>query len=175
MTASQRPVLRDRRADDLAWEWHWTNELPDPEWKRWDAPYFHVADVRLTWAEFSTRIASTAPDRLMVELAGAPVGVVTRHERDPRGGGWWELGIVLYDPARFGQGIGTAALREWARRTFAETGAAVLTLVTWSGNARMIGAAHRSGFTECGRVPQARLWEGQRFDSVTLALLRPSD
>lgn len=48
---------------------------------------------------------------------------------------------------------GTRALRLWTAVTFADTGAHILTLTTWSGNARMLRAA-------------------QRHDSVKLAALR---
>ncbi|GAA5532893.1 GNAT family protein [Deinococcus aluminii] len=45
-------------------------------------------------------------------------------------------------------------------------------LTTWSGNERMIRAARRASYRECGRVPEARLWDGKRWDSVRLAVLR---
>lgn len=28
------------------------------------------------------------------------------------------------------------------------------------------------GFVECSRIPQARMWRGQRYDSIQMALLR---
>lgn len=127
-------TLRDRRDDDLPTLWRWLHAESDPEWKRWDAPYFH--------------------------------------EEAPAGGGWWELGVLIFDPRHWGGGLGTQALRLWTDATFAQTGAHVLTLTTWGGNERIIRAAARTGFHECARIPQARAWAGQRWDSVKLAQLR---
>ncbi len=35
----------------------------------------------------------------------------------------------------------------------------------------MTRAAQRVGYRECGRVPEARLWAGRRWDSVRLGVL----
>ena len=86
--------------------------------------------------------------------------------------GWWELGISILDPAYWSGGLGTRALKLWTGATFRETPVHVLMLTTWSGNERMIRAAERVGYRECGRVPEARLWQGQRWDSVRLCVLR---
>ena len=48
----------------------------------------------------------------------------------------------------------------------------MLTLTAWSGNARMIGAGLKVGFRECACIREARLWQGARYDSVKLDLLR---
>lgn len=80
--------------------------------------------------------------------------------------------MVIYDPEHWGGGLGKQALRLWTQATFAETDAHVLTLTTWSGNERMVRAAERCGYRECARVPEARLWQGRRWDSVRLAALR---
>jgi len=36
----------------------------------------------------------------------------------------------------------------------------------------MIGAGLKVGFRECARIREARLWQGTRYDSVKLDLLR---
>ena len=79
---------------------------------------------------------------------------------------------MIYDPAHWGGGLGREALRQWTNLTFAETDAHVLTLTTWSGNERMVRSAARVGYQECGRVPEARAWQGRRCDRVRLARLR---
>lgn len=168
MTVRLRPI----GPDDLGFLWHWQHEVTDPEWKRWDGPYFPAGPTP-TREEFDRRQRLGSTDRLLIEVAGAPAGVVTRHEEDPAGGGWWELGIVLYDPASWGGGIGRAALMSWTARTFAETGAHVVTMTTWSGNQRLIRAGLAAGYVECGRVPGARAWLGRRWDSVKLCHVRP--
>ncbi|MPY65127.1 hypothetical protein F8S09_00255 [Deinococcus sp. SDU3-2] len=79
-------TLRERSPADLPTLHRWLHAEPDPEWKRWDAPYFHAARPAspLSLAEFTERV----------------------------------------------------------------------------------------GYRECGRVPEARAWHGQRWDSVRLAQLR---
>ena len=69
-------------------------------------------------------------------------------------------------------GYGREALFQWTAATFQDTPAHVLTLTTWSGNLRMIRAAERVGYRECARIREARLWQGVRYDSVKLDLLR---
>ncbi|MFC6659287.1 GNAT family N-acetyltransferase [Deinococcus multiflagellatus] len=108
----------------------------------------------------------------MIDLGGQCIGMVNRAEEDPAGGGWWDLGVLIYDPAHWGQGLGTAALRQWVQATLDETEAHVLTFTTWSGNTRMLRAAQRLGFQEAGRVREARLVGRERHDSVRLDLLR---
>ncbi|WP_370657364.1 GNAT family N-acetyltransferase [Deinococcus sp. KNUC1210] len=112
------------------------------------------------------------PDMRVIEIGGELRGMVTRFWEDPEDGGWMELGIVIYDPAYWNSGYGREALRQWTAETFRDTLAHVLTLTTWSGNLRMIRAAQRTGYRECARVREARLWEGVRYDSVKLDLLR---
>lgn len=172
-TVALRPVT-DEDADFL---WHWMQEVPDPEWRRWDAPYLHAAassDAAPSRAAFEAdhgrRVAAGTSRN--VEVDGSPAGLVTRWEEAPAGSGWWELGILLFDPASWGRGAGTGALTQWIGATFAETDAHLVTLTTWAGNARMVAAARRVGCREVARIPEARPWDGRRWDSVRLAVLR---
>ncbi len=115
------------------------------------------------------------PHLRILDLGGQCIGQVSRSEEAPAGGGWWDLGILIFDPAYWGGGLGTQALRLWTAATFAGTEAQVLTLTTWGGNERLIRAGERAGYHECARIPQARRWQGQRWDSVKLACLRPDE
>lgn len=157
---------------DLQFLWHWNHAVPDPQWKKFDGPYFAPAEYE-PFDSFREREASTlaSPNRAIIEVDGNPAGVVTRYEEPPTGGGWWEVGIVIFDPEYWSRGIGRTALDMWVERTFTETDAHVITLTTWSGNDRMIRSAAAVGFVECGRVPEARSWNGQRYDSVRMARL----
>lgn len=169
-------ILRERRTEDLAVEWRWSHAEANPEWKLWNGPYFHAQHETepLTLPEFTARAAAQAPspNRKVIALDGVCIGLATRVEEAPPGGGWWELGLVIYDPAHWGGGLGTRALALWTAATLAETDAHVLTLTTWGGNVRMVRATERAGYRECARVPEARRWNGRRWDSVKLALLR---
>ena len=116
--------------------------------------------------------AGEASHERLIVLEGQAIGLVTRRPEAPSSGGWWEVGLLIYDPRHWGGGLGTRALWAWTGLTFAETGAHLLTLSTWSGNTRMLRAAGRTGYRECARVREARLWQGQRYDSVQMDLLR---
>ncbi|CAM3760312.1 GNAT family N-acetyltransferase [Deinococcus frigens] len=106
----------------------------DPEWKRWDGPYFHAGQGTrsLTLAEFTARAAAKPPstNRRIIALDDIRIGLVTRSGEALEGGGWWELGILICDPAHWGGGLGTRALTLWTTATLAETNAHVLTLTT---------------------------------------------
>lgn len=169
-------ILRDRRPDDLPALWRWFVAEPEAEWRQWDAPYFHEHRERTaqTLQDYVTDLAARppSPDLQIIDIGGAARGIVTRSWEEPEAGGWLELGIIIFDPAYWGGGHGTQALRTWTDRSFAQTHAHVIMLTTWGGNLRMIRAAERVGYRECGRVREARLWQGQRFDSVRLDVLR---
>lgn len=167
-------VLRPQTLTDLPELWRWMYAPPDAEWKRWDGPYFHRDVSQLSLAEYTERAENRPPnpDVQIIEIGGVARGTVTRSWEDPPAGGWLELGIVIYDPAYWGGGYGTLALRLWTSLSFRETVAHVITLTTWSGNLRMTSAAKRVGFSECARIREARLWQGVRYDSVKLDLLR---
>ena len=164
-----RPLVEE----DLEWLWHWNVEVVDPQWKHWDGPYFGVDDGR-GFEEFAEewRSGLMTGHRAVAMGDGKRAGFVSRFEEPPAGGGWWEVGIVLFQPAVWGRGVGRRALRLWTEETFAATDAQVVTLTTWGGNGRMIHCANAVGYRECGRIPQARSWQGRRWDSVTMALLR---
>jgi RimJ/RimL family protein N-acetyltransferase len=157
-------TLRPQTAADALALAQWLTD-PQAEWRQWDSPYLLGAAADLPEQP-------DAPHERLLFLDAQLTGLVTRHPEAPEAGGWWELGILIFDASRWGQGLGTRALREWTALTFAETNAHVLTLSTWSGNLRMIRAAERVGYRECARVREARLWQGVRYDSVRLELLR---
>lgn len=163
--------LRALAEQDLEWLYSW-NADQDAEWRNWDGPYFEYQwPEREPWMERQrSRVPSV--DRAVICVDDCPVGIVSRHEEAPAGGGWWELGIVIFDPQHWGGGIGTRALELWLADMWATTDAHVITMTTWSGNERMLRAAEKVGLVECARVPEARQWAGRRWDSVRAAVLR---
>lgn len=165
--------MRPRTEADLPTLWRWLHGEENPEWHRWDGPYFPKHRSRKTLEEFKAEasLKPINPNRQIIALNGECIGMVTRYEEDPAGGDWWELGIVIYDPQHWGGGLGREALRQWTERTFSETNAHVITLTTRSGNERLIRSAGRVGYRECARIPEARSGQGRRWDSVKLSLL----
>ncbi|MVN86239.1 GNAT family N-acetyltransferase [Deinococcus sp. HMF7620] len=166
-------TLRGRRPRDLPVLRRWLTD-PQAAWRQWDAPYFHAGTTTEALERYVDTLAQTppSPHERVIDLGGQCTGMVNRAEEDPAGGGWWDLGILIYDPQHWGRGLGTEALRQWVQATLDETDAHILTFSTWSGNERMIRAAQRLGFRESARVREARLVRGERFDSVKLDLLR---
>ncbi|GGO39613.1 GNAT family N-acetyltransferase [Deinococcus humi] len=170
---AQTVTLRGRRPRDLPVLRRWLAD-PQAEWRKWDAPYFHAAATTASLLAYVEQLerTPTRSDERVIDLDGECVGMVNRSQEEPAGGGWWDLGILIYDPAHWNRGIGTQALRLWVTATFDETDAHVLTFTTWAGNTRMIRAAQRLGFQEAARIREARLVDGVRYDSVRLDLLR---
>jgi len=166
-------VLRDRRPEDLPSLARWLTD-PGAEWRQWDAPYFPPAVTDRTMGAYVAHMTAHPPDadEQVIDVDGVCVGLVNRSEEEPAGGGWWDLGLLILDPAYWGAGVGTRALTLWVTDTFEWTDAHVLTVTTWSGNGRMLRLARRLGFRECGRVREARALGAGRFDQVRLDLLR---
>ena len=164
--------LRTEYEDDWPWLWHWRHELDNAEWKQWDSPFLHDHIRRLSYEEFKQAQVLNTRFGSIIEADGQRVGTVNRSELPPRGGGWWDIGIVIYDPTYRNQGIGTEAGRLWIDHTFNHTRAHVVTLSTWSGNEPMIKTGERLGLKECSRIPEARSWKGLRYDVVQMSVLR---
>lgn len=165
-------TLRTETEDDWRWLWHWRHELDDPDWKKWDSPFLHDSIAHQSYEDFAHRQTINGRTRAIIIVDGQRAGTVHRHELPPSGGGWWDFGIAIYDPIFRRRGVGKEASSLWIKHTFEHTNAHVLTISTWSGNEPMIKLGRDLGFDECSRIPQARLWQGQRYDVVQMALLK---
>ncbi|MGH3357319.1 MAG: GNAT family N-acetyltransferase, partial [Nocardioidaceae bacterium] len=113
------------------------------------------------------------PKRLAICIDGAAVGSVSWHWEDPTSG-WVRIGIVIYDPSYWGRRYGSNALRLWVDWLAKQDPVHRIDLVTWSGNERMIRAATTLGMVEEGRLRDARVVRGERFDSVIMGRLAGS-
>lgn len=166
-------VLRDRRPEDLPSMGRWLTD-PQAEWRKWDSPYTPAEQTTQTMQSYMEFMKVTPPeaDERVIDVGGEVVGLVNRDEEDPAGAGWWDLGILIFNPNYWGGGVGGRALRLWVQDTLDWTDAHILTFTTWSGNTRMIRAAHSLGFRECMRVREARVVGGERYDSLRFDLLR---
>ena len=98
--SERKLTLRPRQDADLPTLWRWLHGEENPEWRQWDGPYFLDKPTNLSYEAYLQKVQSTEPslDRQIIALNGECIGMVTRYEEDPAGGGWWELGIVIYDP-----------------------------------------------------------------------------
>lgn len=86
---------------------------------------------------------------------------------------WKSIGIALYDDACWGKAYGAQALRLWIDYLFDIDPTIVrLDLRTWSGNIGMMKLASKLGFIEEARFRNARIVNGEFYDSIALGILR---
>jgi putative hydrolase of HD superfamily len=151
----------------------------DAEWT-WNGPYqrgpaddARTAIVHALYADpWQRDTLSDWPMRLALCVDGAAVGFLSWHWADVTSG-WIRVGIVVYDPTTWAEGIGTRGLYLWVRWLASHPDAYRIDLATWAGNNRVVRAAHRIGMTDEVRLRGARLVQGQRYDSVVLGLVVP--
>lgn len=175
----QNICLRPMREEDLRIVYHYNYELTDPEWKRWDAPYYHTAPlVIMDFEEFEKQREDLIhqnneelPETLGIEHQGDYIGMVTVHDVD-KTRIWKEIGIVIYDPKYWGRGYGSEALKVWINLLFKYRSIHRLGLATWSGNERMIRAIQSLGWIEEARIRRARVVNGVYYDSLRFGILR---
>lgn len=162
--------IKPLTANDIQPLWQLAYGSGNQEWQNWNGPYFH--DPILTLAELQQKID---PDDWMRQGIWADqklVGEVSAYYEDGQLQRWLDVGIVIYQPQSWQQGIGSQALRLWLDQVFAHTDLPHLGLTTWSGNLRMMKVAEKLGLNLEARVPQVRFWQGRYWDSVKYGVLR---
>ncbi len=171
--------LRDWELNDMAAYARWLQ--PGHEWKRWDAPYYAspnadeiheiVEDQRnaiefADWPALRQQliIASPQDNRMIGQVSWYWISEETQ---------WPALGIIIYDPAHWRQGIGNEALGLWSDYLLqAQPRFVRLDLRTWSGNTGMMRLAQKLGYKEEARFRNARLVDGQYYDGLGYGVLR---
>ncbi|WP_431799622.1 GNAT family N-acetyltransferase [Halobacillus andaensis] len=149
----------------------------DPEWKKWDAPYYPLEPHTLeTYRSHEhariERLRNGEPDsRLIIEVNSSLIGTVSYYwEHKPSL--WLEVGIGIYSPAYWSGGYGTEALRLWIEHMFASFPIARVGLTTWSKNQRMMRVGEKLGMKLEGRLRKCRIYEGKYYDSIRMGILR---
>jgi putative hydrolase of HD superfamily len=171
--------LRDWQLTDLKTLAHWLQ--PGHRWQELDAPYYksatsngitdYIARIR---ARIETGNLSTPRQNLLIaeRTHDRMIGQVSRYWISEETH-WLAAGLVIYDPALWGQGYGADALRLWTSYLFAAFPEIVrLDLQTWSGNTGMMKLAEKLGFVLEGRFRKARLVNGVHYDALGYGLLR---
>ncbi len=86
---------------------------------------------------------------------------------------WLEIGIILFEEANWGKGIGTVALKKWIDYVFALHPQIVrIGLTTWSGNLGMIKLSKKIGLKREACYKNARIVNGRYYDSVSYGILK---
>ena len=162
-----RPVLEK----DLERLWELIYKDEQPEWKKWDAPYYpHKA---MPYDQFTKSNQDWIGDDSfwVIEVDGIVRGIVSYYwEHEPSK--WLEMGIVLHEAGSWGNGIGTRALKLWINHLFNTMPLVRVGFTTWSGNARMIRVGEKLGMQMEARIRKVRLYEGQYYDSIRMGMLR---
>lgn len=171
MLTDQELLIRAITEEDLPRLWALIYKEQQPEWKKWDAPYFpHQAipyDVFLT-----ERDKWIGDDSFwVIEVNGIVRGIVSYYwEHQPSH--WLEIGIVLHEAQSWGKGIGTRALTLWIQHLFDTLPLVRVGFTTWSGNERMMKVGEKLGMQLEARIRKVRLYEGHYYDSIRMGILR---
>lgn len=164
-----KPIYEEKDVYHL-WKIGFSSE--NPEWKKWDGPYFN--DYKSY--DYETFLSECSfwqsKDNYGIYVDGVLIGNMSRYweNKDTR---WLEIGIVIYDENYWSGGYGTDALRQWITKTFNDYPEIEhIGLTTWSGNIRMMKAAEKLGMLQEARIRKVRYWQGEYHDSVKYGILR---
>ncbi len=152
----------------------------DAAWRRFNGPYFpqpsqaeldaypekHLSFLKrgdTTRGGHSAAVADRQTDAFLGDVSWY---FQCEHTR------WPSIGIVLYDEAIWGQGIGHEALALWVDLLFELHDFHRMDLRTWSGHHGMCALAAKLGFVEEARFREARPVDGVRHDSMAFGILR---
>jgi putative hydrolase of HD superfamily len=175
-------IVRDWRYEDLEPYAQWLQ--PGHRWQQTDGPYeppLTPVDIDERIARISTVVESGAPPKPRRRLVITTDAGASADEFIGTVSAYWEqqaslslnLGIAIFDPVNWGQGIGYAALGLWTQYLFDELPQIVrLGLRTWSGNVAMLRLATKLGFQEEMRLRLARIVNHVHYDAVGYGILR---
>ncbi len=172
-------LLRDWQINDLKPYAHW--QQPGHEWQDFDGPYYaHLEAEKIPEMinRLRERIKANQWDDVRRDLVIARktddvlLGRVSWYWQSQETN-WLSIGIAVYDPANWGQGIGYEALGLWCDYLWTAVPAIVrLDLRTWSGNKGMMRLAEKLGFQEEACFRQARIVNGKYYDGLGYGILR---
>ncbi|MFP7494871.1 GNAT family protein [Terribacillus saccharophilus] len=164
-------VIRPPREEDGPTLWKLKYGEEEPEWKKWDAPYFTF--LRLPEEEFLAcfRYGDDSPELWVIETDDKIIGTVGYYwEHEPSK--WLEMGITIFEPAYWNGGYGTAAMKQWITHLFDSMPLVRVGFTTWSGNKRMVRLGEKLGMTMEARMRKCRFYNGEYYDSIRMGLLR---
>ncbi|SFJ90046.1 Protein N-acetyltransferase, RimJ/RimL family [Halobacillus dabanensis] len=170
-------TLRTIEEEDIPTLYHLIYNGENPEWKKWDAPYYplepHTLDsYRSHELARKDRLESLEPDsRLIIEVDGQIIGTVTYYW-EHKASLWLEVGIGIYDPDYWNGGYGSDAMSIWIDHLFRSLPLVRVGLTTWSRNERMMRVGKKMGMKIEGRLRKCRIFEGAYYDSIRMGILR---
>jgi RimJ/RimL family protein N-acetyltransferase len=168
-----RICLRPIDTKDLKPLWEVKYHEEEPEWAKWDGPYYSLK--KESFDDFCRKLENATskepPSRVIMECQGKIIGTVNyywEHEQTR----WLEVGIDIYDSGYWNSGLGTEALTLWITQLFESFEVERIGLTTWSGNVRMMRCAEKLGMKLEGRMRRCRYYQGYYYDSIRYGVLR---
>lgn len=171
--------LRDWRLDDLEPYAQWFR--PGHQWKELDAPYYPLPtedelDEMLEQKQTMIEKQDFSEIRTQVIISDKKtdkmIGSLIRYWQSKETY-WLCVGIVLYDPASWGRGLGFEALGLWSDYLFQSLPEIPrLDLRTWSGNPGMMRLAEKLGYQQEACFRKARSVDGRYYDGLGYGVLR---
>jgi putative hydrolase of HD superfamily len=171
--------LRDWRLDDLEPYAQWFR--PGQSWKDLDAPYYPLPtedELEDMLAQKQTMIEEQDFPSIRTQViisdkkTDTMIGSLLRYWQSQETH-WLCLGIVLYDPASWGRGLGFEALGLWGDYLFQSLPELPrLDLRTWSGNLGMMRLAEKLGYKKEACFRKARFVRGHYYDGLGYGVLR---
>ncbi|MGL4522390.1 MAG: GNAT family N-acetyltransferase [Bacilli bacterium] len=171
MKRDQELIIRLIVLEDLHRIWTLLYGEAQPEWKKWDAPYFpHVVISYDEWLKNSVEWLGSQ-SRWAIEVNGIVAGIISYYwEHEPSL--WLEMGIVLHEANSWGKGIGTRSMKLWIEHLFETMPLVRVGYTTWSGNKRMIAVGEKIGMQKEAQIRKVRYYNGEYFDSIRMGMLR---
>lgn len=171
MYQDQELIIRPIKEKDLYRLWELIYKDEEPEWKKWDAPYF--SHQSMSYEKFIDHAESYVDQksRWVITVDEVICGIVSYYFEDEQNR-WLEMGIIIHESQNWGSGIGTRALKLWMSHIFNTLSVIRVGLTTWSGNERMIRVAEKLGMTMEARIRKVRYYEGKYYDSIRMGILR---
>lgn len=173
MIAGEKITIKPFENDDLPVLWELAYGEENPEWKKWDAPYFPLKKREKEEYIISMQILieEGLETRWGIWAEGQLIGSVSYYwEHKPSL--WLEAGIVIYNPRYWNGGYGTEAFKLWIDHLFNTLPIHRIGYTTWSGNKRMIRLGEKLGMIMEGRIRNARIYNGNLYDSIKMGILK---
>lgn len=176
---SDNITIRDWQEKDLPTERYWLD--PTHKWHETNGPYYpdmtqDQIDKRISRFENMIMTNSFPEIRRNMAIATADedelIGSVSWYYQSEETD-WISIGICIYDPEYWGKSIGYHALGLWCQYLFDHCRSiARLDIRTWSGNTGMMKLSEKLGFKLEAVFRNARIVNGQYFDSIGYGILR---
>ena len=167
----QALAIRPIEEKDLYRLWELIYKDEQPEWKKWDAPYYPHQTMSYEQFLLSKHEWINCVNYWVIEQDSEVCGTVSFYwEHEPSM--WLEMGIVLYESSSWNKGIGTRALSMWMNHLFQSLPLVRVGLTTWSGNERMIRVGEKLGMQLEARIRKVRLYNNVYYDSIRMGILR---